>query len=269
MYKAIPIILLLFLAQALSAQDYEYRGDEYYSYDEELNLYLEADYKSRRKTKSEYIFRLLKVYTNTGSQVGEIQSEMLDDSCSRNQSFAFDKDHSSFSRKFVLIKGASCFYIYNLKNKKLSKPQIPIYWKINKEAESGLIETLKITKTGKAVFGSTSDNGCFLFNLKNINSANEMLPYNIPFFGENRFFLIPTDISEHYNGVYVYLENGDVYKKTLFSKKYIKAEDRSRLKNLTTEAKEKVIMAATLEQNRYTLLNSPGNTSNTPFIVVD
>jgi hypothetical protein len=272
LYKTQVLLLGLFLIwQPASAQngDYQYRGDEFYSYDEELNLYLEADYDSRRKDKSEYVHRLLKVYSNTDNGLREIQSKMLEDSCGGFQSYNFGDDYDTYSRKFVLVRGKYCFYVYDLRQRNLHGPYNPFFWGTGQSDNKGEIMSLKISKDGNAVYGLSYENGCFYYDISELRASAELIPSNMPFFGSNRVYLLPSENDEkRFDVLYVYEEQGELLTKKIFNDLNLNTKDRSYLLDLDERKKEEMIMAATLEENRYTVLEEVTE-SGTRFRVVD
>jgi hypothetical protein len=257
MYKPLILFSILFtMSSSLAAQngDYQYRGDEFYSYDEELNLYLEADYDSRRKDKSEYVHRLLKVFSNTDNGLREIQSKMLEDSCGGFQSYTFGDDYDTYSRKFVLIRGKYCFYIYDLRQRQLYGAFTPFFWGTGQSDNKGEIMSLEISKDGNAVYGLSYENGCFYYDVSDLRATSELIPSNMPFFGSNRVYLLPSGKDEkRFDVLYLYEERGELFTKVIFDNLDLNTKDRTFLLDLDERKKEEMIMAATLEENRYTV----------------
>lgn len=270
MFKHIGFSLLIgFLSLSLQAQNgsYQYRGDEFYSYDEELNLYLEADYESRRGDKSQYRYGLLKVYSNTDNGLTEIQSHSLGEDIESEGSYRFDGEFNTFSRRFVILQGQYSFYLYDLKGRSLKGPFQPYFWGTSEEKDKGRIERLLIGEQGQFVYGLSKENGCFMYDFRQLDSGRELLPSNIPFFSYNRVYAV-SDLKNYgqYNIVFLSEEQGEVLLEELFSDLRIQAENREFLINLSEEEKEERIMTASPVENRYTLFKE---SSGTAYKVVD
>lgn len=257
MHRYLSLIILTLLIGLYSCAqngDYQYRGDEFYSYDEELNLYLEADYDSRSNKPDQYVYRLLKVFSNTDSGLREIQSKMLDDSCSDGRSYRFGEEYNTYSRKFVLIQGKFCFYIYDLRHRELRGAFSPFFWGTAEDEDKGEIRSLQITQNGKGVYGLSFENGCFYFNLSDLSKPRELIPYNLPFFSSNRVYMKPSEKNpDLYDVFFLYQEQGELFIDKMFSDLNLDLKDRSFLLNISEKEKEEMIMAATLEENRYTV----------------
>lgn len=266
--KILFIILTTALASGSLKAQYEYRGEVYYSYDENITVYLEASYESRKaKDKQNYVYSLLKVYEETDKGSLELISKELSND-SNMFSYKFAVDFKKNTIKFVVIQGRYEFWILNVRNKKLSGPYSPRFWGIGSDAQSGMISDLKISTDGLFIYGVSVDNGGFLFDICDIDNPIEKISANLPFLSTGRLFELKNCDTNTYNGVYITDETNTAFLNILYSNKKIIPIDNSEILNYSEEKKEEVIMGTTMVQNRY-IISKEINENKVNYIVID
>lgn len=269
MIKKIIIIILTTIATSSSLiAQYEYRGEVYYSYDENITVYLEASYESRKaKEKENYVYSLLKVYEETDKGSLELISKELSND-SNMFSYKFAVDFKKNTKKFLVIQGRYEFWILNVRNKKLSGPHSPRFWGIGSDSQSGMISDLKIYTDGLFIYGVSVDNGGFLYDICDIDNPIEKLSANLPFLSTGRLFELKNYETDTYNGVYITDESNTVFLNILYSNKKLIPIDNSEILNYSEEKKEDIIMNTTMAKNRY-IISKEMNENKVNFIVVD
>ncbi len=274
-FKHMKHILLIFsfsllVTTEISAQ-YEFRGDEYYSYDEELSLYLEADSKSRESGKKEkYVYRLLKVFDNTDGKRVLRDSVALSNECSSGYSYNFGQIYDSYSKKFILISGRFCFYLYDIKNKKLLGSFKPYFWGLTKENESGLIKDIKISSDGNLIYGILIGSGAFLFNVCDLQNIKEYISANLPFFSTGRVYeATECGNSNKYNVICINKSEETSRFNELLSSININPITNHNLLELTEEEIEELVLKTSLTENRYIIIEQYITQDKIKFVVID
>lgn len=258
---------MFLINNSLTAQ-YEFRGEVYYSYDENITIYLEASYESRKdQDKENYVYDLLKVYEDTDKGSIEIISKELN-SDTNMFSYKFAGDFKINTKKYVVIKGRYDFWIFNVRNKKLSGPHVPHFWGIGSDSQSGRISDIKISKNGLYIYGVSVDNGGFLFDLCDIDNPTEKLSANLPFLSTGRFYELKNCDTNTYNGVYITDESNTAFLNELYTNKKIIPIDNSEILFYSEDKKEEVIMNTTMTQNRY-IISKEINDNKVNYIVID
>ena len=270
--KKNTVLLLIIITSGfrLFAQ-YEYRGAEYYSYDEDVTIYLEADYDSRKSNnKNNYIYRLLKVYGNTESGRTQLINKLLTDECGKGFSYYLGDVFDTNTKKMVLIIGKYCFYVYDIKNNYLSGPHKPYFWGEAVDSQSGMIKELKISKDGDNVYGIIVDSGTFLFNTSDLKNVKERLPLNMPFFSTSRLFEIQTNrFKNSYDVVYVCEFDGLPKYNVLLSLQNLVPKTNLNILQLNEDEIEEIIMETEMSESRYSVIEEIITKNKRKFTVVD
>lgn len=271
MKKYIFIFFILFIFGFKVSGQYRYRGGEYYSHSEDVTIYLEADYNSRKSPdKKNYVYRLLRVYSSRKSNRIELFSKILTDYYGKNISYYIGEVYDSNTKKFALLISKNCFYIYDIKYNYLSGPHKPYFWGEIRSIESGTISKIKISKEGDNLYGTLTDGGTFLFNTCDLKNVNEILPLNLPFFSESRIFeMQKCEQKNKYNIIYVCeLDSLPKYNVIISSINLIRKTNSSIL-NLNKEEIDELIMETELYEARYIIVEEIIKKHKTKFTVID
>jgi len=271
-YKQMRHILLSFLLAIsffynANAQ-FEYRGDVFYSYDEDLTIYIEASYSSRKlEDKGAYVYNLLKVYEDTESGSVEIISKELGDN-NNIYPFTIADNYAKNTKKFIIIKGMSTFWVFDIRNKLLKGPFKPHFWGIGADSQSGTINDIKISEDGNYIYGITVDNGGFLYDICETDNIVEKLSANLPFLSEARFYELQNCSDNNYRGVYIASAENLAYMVVLMKDKKLKSINNTKILSYTDDDFEEVVMNISMTESRY-VISEEIIDNKVNFIVID
>ncbi len=263
--KQFAFFLLTILTQTLTAQ-YDYRGAEYFNHDEEVTIYLEADKASRKSNdKSQYIYRFLKVDMNTETGITEMLRKELGTGENAKHNYKFGADFIAYTKKYIVIQGHTSFYIYDIRNKKLSPEYTPQFYGTKSDSLSGTLTDIVVSKNGEYLYGSHRDGGSFLYSVCDITHPFEYQSANIPVFTSARFYIFDNcENPELKNGFYIsQYENQPIFKELFSNKKLINYPTTK--SSYTEEEIEDIILSADLANQRYCIIEESTN----KFLVID
>jgi len=247
---------------------FEYRGDVFYSYDEGLTVYIEASYSSRKfEDKGAYVYNLLKVYEDTESGSVEIISQELGNE-DVFYPFTIAGNYAINTKKFIIIKGISTFWVFNIRNKVLTGPFKPHFWGIGADSQSGMLADIQISECGNYLYGITIDNGGFLYDICETDNAVEKLSANLPFLSEGRFYELKNCAGNNYRGIYITNEDNFAYMDVLIKDKKIKPINNTKILSYTEDQFEEVVMNVTMAESRYVISEEIVD-NKVSFIVID
>lgn len=249
----------------VSAQ-FDYRGAEYFNHEEEVTLYLEADRESRKSNnKDDYVYRMLKVKVNTESGLAEMLRKELGTGKNAEESFKFGNDYISYTKKYLVIQGHSGFYIFDIRNQRLSQEFKPQNFDILADKDTVRLGEIIVSEDGEYLYGSYTNGSSFFYSVCDIHAPAEIASANNPVFSNSRLFLFP-DCEEPENKTAYHLSfyDEELHLTKLFEDKNLHDFPKTKTK-YSDEDIEELILSSDLRSKRYIILEEkPGE-----FIVID
>jgi hypothetical protein len=269
MYKTFIFLTLIIQHAKLFAQ-FEYRGNVFYSYEENITIYLEANFESRKSAnKEDYIYSLLRVYEDKDNNNVEIlNADLSEINSDKSFTCTIADNYQKNTRKFIVIKQKYQFYVFDIRKRKLVGPFKPKFWGVTNDANAGIISNIKISENGNLIYGSITESGGFLYNVCDISNPYEIISSNLPFLTTGRFYEIKNCNDDFYSGIYVLEEYGNMIFNEIISNKKLNPVDNSKIKELSEDEKEDIIMNITLNRSRYIILEDISS-EKLKYIVID
>ncbi len=262
-------ILTFLLSATISLNllgQFDYRGSEYFNHDEEVTIYLEADKESKKTgDKAQFLYRSLKVNVNTETGITEMLRTELGTGENSKVSFKFGHDYLSYTKKYVVISGKSSFYVYDIRNKKLSPELIPVRIKTITDTLDTEIRKIFVSKTGEYIYGTFAGGGSFMYSVCDITNIVQIPSSNNPLFTSGRVFVHQScETPELSDAFYVSQDDSITIYRTLFQNKTLANYPKSKLA-YTDEEAEQIIVTENLNAQRYVVMQE----SSKAFIAID
>jgi len=243
-------------SQQVSAQD-EFRKEYSIStHSKEMLMYLEADYKSKKtEDVNQFVFRQLKIFDRSGEREKQKISKTLTNEFGGKGTYVFSEVYDSFSKSFIVILGDFCFYIYDMKELKLSPVLKPKIWTPLPDSLKGNIIDIKIDDSGSYIYGATSGGGAFMYSVCTPSKPKELLSSNPPFFSESRFFEVNTcSKSDLVSGVMLSILENEIDREVFFTDYKLKPSKPSSYANLTGSEIDNAIMEYSQEEAQFIVI---------------
>jgi hypothetical protein len=263
--KHYSVVILIFAFTQACAQ-FDYRSAEYINHDEEVTIYLEADKESRKsKDKNDFVYRMLKVNMNTETGVTEMLRQELGSGANEKASFKFSEDFISYTKKFVVIQGKTCFYVYDVRNKKLSPEFIPQRVITVEDSVEVIINQIFVSKDGTYLYGTFSGGGSFMYNTCDVKNIFQIPSANNPMFGFSRIYLHKNcETPTLRTALYVAQDDTVTVFKTIFIDRTLSVFPESKLKYSEDEIEESII-TEDLNAQRFCIMEESAG----KFLVID